>query len=173
MPPLRPHDVAVALQLLLSPGLAYRELSHAVGISQGEAHNSVKRLIASRLAREDRAVNSHALHDFVVSGVPYAFSATLGPETRGIPTAHSAPPFADELSDDNPIVWPSASGKVRGASVTPLYPGAPATARLNPPLYELLAAVDEVRIGRARERERAKSFLRERILTRKYPQQID
>ncbi|MDB4910172.1 MAG: hypothetical protein JWO39_995 [Gemmatimonadetes bacterium] len=163
---LRPHDVAVALQLLLSPGMQYRELSKSVGLSQGEAHNSVRRLIASRLAREDREVNAHALHDFIVSGVPYAFPATLGPETRGVPTAHSAPPFADALFDDNVIVWPSAAGKVRGASLAPLYPGAPETARHNVPLYELLAAVDELRVGQARERERAKQYFRERLLAR-------
>jgi hypothetical protein len=164
MPNLRPHDVAIALQLLLRPGIQYGDLSKSVGLSRGEAHNSVRRLIAARLAREDRAINPHALYEFIVGGVPYAFSATLGPETRGIPTAHSAPPFADELFEDNVIVWPSAMGKVRGASLAPLYPGAPATARHNMPLYELLAAVDQLRVGQAREREQAKKYLHERLL---------
>jgi hypothetical protein len=163
MPVLRPHDVAIALQLLISPGIQYRDLSNSVGLSQGEAHNSVRRLIASRLAREDRAINPHALYDFLVSGVPYVFPASLGPETRGIPTAHSAPPFADVLIDSDAIVWPSAAGRVRGASLAPLYPGAPATARNNVPLYELLAAVDQLRIGQAREKEQARKYLQERL----------
>jgi DNA-binding Lrp family transcriptional regulator len=166
MSSLRPHDVAVALQLLLAPGMPYRDISQAVGISQGEAHNSVRRLVASRLVRDDRAVNANALYDFIVSGVPYAFAAMLGRESRGVPTAHSAPPFADDLLDEDSIVWPSATGQVRGASLTPLYPAAPLTARHNVPLYELLAAVDEMRIGRARERERAKAYLRDRLLSK-------
>lgn len=172
MPALRPQDVAVALQLLLEPGMPYGLLGEAVGISQGEAHNSVRRLIASRLVRADRAVNSSALHEFIVAGVPYAFPTDLGEETRGVPTAHSSPQFADDFIDDNMVVWPSASGKVRGASIEPLYPGATSTARHNVRLYELLAAVDALRIGRARERGRAKSFLRDRILSRKYPRRF-
>ena len=62
------------------------------------------------------------------------------------------------------MVWPSLAGTVRGASVTPLYAAAPATAVNNPALYELLALVDAVRLGRARERTRAKQLLRERIM---------
>ena len=165
MPALRPHDVAVALQLMLVPGMHYHELAKAVGVSQGEAHNSVQRLIASRLVRDTREVNALALHEFVTSGVPYAFPASLGSETRGVPTAHSAPQFSDDFFDENVVVWPSALGKVRGASLTPLFPNAPATARGNVRLYELLAAIDELRIGHARERDHARKFLRDRILT--------
>jgi len=44
--------------------------------------------------------------------------------------------------------------------VEPLYEAAPATAIRNPPLYELLALVDAVRLGRAR----AKQLLRARIM---------
>lgn len=45
---LRAHDVAVALQLCLSPGLSYRALAEAVGLSQGETRNAVQRLVAAR-----------------------------------------------------------------------------------------------------------------------------
>ena len=88
MPHLRPHDVAVALQLALSPGMHYRALAQAVGLSQGETHNAVQRLIASRLIRgEDRAANTGALLEFLSGGVPYVFPAEPGPETRGVPTS--------------------------------------------------------------------------------------
>lgn len=105
-----------------------------------------------------------ALLEFLVGGVPYAFPAEPGPETRGIPTAHSAPPLVGEIGADGAVVWPSAEGHVRGASVRPLYPGAPALARHNVRLYELLAIVDALRIGRARERQRAKALLHERLI---------
>jgi len=44
--------------------------------------------------------------------------------------------------------------------VVPLYAAAPTTATRNPALYRLLVLVDAVRIGRARERTRAKQRLR-------------
>lgn len=163
---LRPHDVVVALQLALTPGVPYRALAEAVGLSQGETHNAVQRLVGARLVRsEERVVNTAALLELLAGGVPYVFPAEPGPDTRGVPTAHSAPPFAGCIGTDNAqVVWPSATGRVRGAAVEPLYDGAPATARANPPLYELLALVDALRIGRARERQQAKALLQERLL---------
>ena len=53
MSPLRPQDIAVALQLALRPGLAFKDLAQSVGLSQGEAHNAVMRLAAARLVRPD------------------------------------------------------------------------------------------------------------------------
>lgn len=165
MPSLHPHDVAIALQLALTSDAPYRAIADAVGLSQGEAHNAVKRLKESRLLRHDqRIVNAAALFDFIVSGVPYAFPAAPGPDTRGVPTGFSAPPLANEIVSESPVVWPSAEGKTRGAGVDPLYPKAPATAIHNLSLYELLALVDALRIGRARERHRARTKLQERLM---------
>jgi DNA-binding Lrp family transcriptional regulator len=167
---LRPHDIAVALQLALTPCLPYRRLAEAVGLSQGEVHNAVKRLRASRLLRGDtREVNIGALLEFLSGGVPYAFPAEPGPESRGVPTAHSAPPLASEFGGGEEVVWPSLDGQVRGASVEPLLPGAPATVHHNPQLYELLAIVDALRIGRARERQRARTLLQERLTGSAHP----
>ena len=164
MSSLRPHDVAVALQLALTPGLPYRALAEAVGLSQGETHNAVKRLAASRLIRADtRGTYAGALLEFLVAGVPYAFPAALGPEARGVPTSHAAPPLAAEFSDAEPVVWPAVDGDRRGAAVEPLYAAAPATRRRNPRLYELLTLVDALRVGRTRERQRAKALIQERL----------
>jgi hypothetical protein len=164
MAALRPHDVAIALQLALTPGMPYRALAQAVGVSQGEAHNGVKRLAAARLVRPDtRAVYLGALLEFLPGGVPYVFPAEPGPETRGVPTAHAAPPLAAEFPDAEPVVWPAVDGDRRGAAVEPLYAAAPATARSNPPLYELLTLVDALRVGRARERQRARALLQDRL----------
>ena len=44
----KPADVAVALQFSLTPDAPYRELAGADGISHGEAHNAVRRLLAAR-----------------------------------------------------------------------------------------------------------------------------
>lgn len=161
---LKPHDVAVALQLVLEPDATYRGLAELVGVSQGEAHNAVKRLTHARLTAVDtRAVNRRALLEFLSNGVPYAFAEEPGADTRGVPTAHAAPPLADDFADAQPYVWPDLNGTARGQAVKPLYPGAPATVRDNPRLYELLALVDALRVGRARERQRALAHLRDRL----------
>lgn len=166
MPPLKPQDIAVALQILLTPGATYAALSTATGLSQGEVHNAVRRLRGARLVLADaQQVNRAALLEFIGSGVAYAFPAEAGAESRGVPTAHSAGELALEFGVSDPLVWPSMAGSVRGASVLPLYAAAPATAAHNPALYELLALVDAVRLGRARERTRAKQLLRERIMS--------
>ena len=52
---------------------------------------------------------------------------------------------------------------VRGAAVEPLYRSVPQAARLDSALYELLALVDAIRIGRARARKLAESMLRSRL----------
>lgn len=164
MASLRPHDVAVALQLAMTPALPYGALAETVGLSQGEAHNSVKRLAFSRLVRPDtRAVHRGALLEFLIAGVPYAFPAEPGADTRGVPTAHAGPSLASEFPDADPVVWPSVDGQHRGAAVEPLYPGATGTLNHNPELYDLLTLVDALRIGRTRERLRARGLLRDRL----------
>ncbi len=161
---LKPHDVAVALQLTLDPEAAYRRLAESAGLSQGEVHNAVKRLAQARLvAAGTRTVNRRALLEFLSAGVPYAFAEVPGPETRGVPTAHAAPPLAEEFSDAPAYVWPHVKGKMRGQSIAPLYAAATATVDHNPALYELLALVDAVRVGRARERQRAIQILKTRL----------
>ncbi len=161
---LRPQDVAVALQLTLTPGAPFRALAEATGLSQGEVHNAVRRLTMARLVRSDtRTPLLGALREFLESGVPYAFAVHPGAETRGVPTAHSAPPLASEFPDAEVVVWPDAVGTVRGAGVAPLMTSASGTAKNNRELYELLALVDVLRLGRARERQRARRLLRDAL----------
>jgi hypothetical protein len=54
-------------------------------------------------------------------------------------------------------------GQDRGASVEPLYAGAPDTLRHNPELYDPLTLVDALRIGRARERMLARALQQDRL----------
>ena len=161
---LRPHDVAVALQLAVVPGLPFAELAERLRISVGETHNAVRRLKAARLVHLDqRRVAISSLLDFLSAGVPYAFPAEVGAMARGVPTAHSAPVLAERFAPGEPLVWPSAHGTVRGASIVPLYPGAPELPGHNETLYELLALTDAVRVGQAREKKMALDILRDRL----------
>ena len=161
-PTLRPADLAVAAQLCLSPGLSYAALAHRVRLSAGEAHNAVKRLGKAGIVRPDtRETSRNRLHEFLIHGAKYAFPPEFGPEVRGVPTAHSAPPLAAEFVSDTVMVWPFVDGTIRGQSVEPLYPSAPELMRSNPELYTVLTLVDAVRIGQTRERKRAAELLGE------------
>ena len=58
---------------------------------------------------------------------------------------------------------PAHERKLRGTGFSPLYENVPKVAMLNPSLYELLALLDAIRDGRAREREIAIRELSARI----------
>ena len=165
--PIKPVDLAVALRLAASPEAKYERLARDVGVSASAAHASVRRLQAAGLLRAgSRTVNRLALREFLEHGVRYAFPARPGAEARGVPTAHAAPPLASHIVADDAFVWPSVSGTIRGRSLAPLYAGATELPTRCPSLYESLALVDALRVGRARERKLAHEELGRRLAGR-------
>jgi hypothetical protein len=101
------------------------------------------------------------LRDFLIHGVPYAFPAKLTEMTRGVPTAWAAPIMDGKVvvPDPAPPVWPLLDGKIQGLAVEPLYRFVPQAALADARLYGLLALVDAIRLGRARERAFAEKEL--------------
>lgn len=163
-PSLRPGDIAVALELVLRPGERYEGLSRALRLSLSAAHRAVRRLeVAGLLLPRDRHPNRSALLEFLVHGARYAFPARLGPDTRGVPTAGGLPEFREEMPSASGAVWPFLDGTARGPSLDPLYDGAAAAAMEDPRLHRLLALVDALRIGAARERRIAERLLRSEL----------
>ena len=167
---LKPQDVLVLLKLvsLGRERWSYNTLAVDLGMSPSEVHAAVRRAVAARLAasrEEEVAPATSALREFLSHGVQYVFVPERGAMTRGMPTAHAAAPLRDELapSSDLPPVWPDADGEVRGLAFSPLYKAAPLAARKDPKLYELLALVDAVRGGGARERALAVRLLEKRL----------
>jgi hypothetical protein len=158
---LKPHDVVAALKLAVGPRLTYPRLAEALDLSLSEAHGAVKRATAAGLLLANRTPNRPALIEFVIHGVRYAYPAVRGGMTRGVPTAHAAPPLVNLIVGDNepPPVWPDPKGEARGAAFSPLYPGAANASRTDPKLYECLSLIDALRGGRARERNLAKEHL--------------
>lgn len=71
--------------------------------------------------------------------------------------------LATLVSDDLIPVWPDMDGKVKGRAIEPLHSGVPKATQADPQLYALLALVDVLRVGRAREREFAEAELAKRI----------
>ncbi len=168
---LKPHDVVVALRLALAgssrPSMAV--LGNELHLATSEVHSSIRRCQLARLVirREsaDNQVARASLLEYLTSGVRYAYPAMLGTLTSGVRTAYAAKPLADVIvqSHEMPPVWPHPLGTSRGVALTPLYPGAPAAAEKNPKLYELLALVDAIRMGTARERMLAAQMLEEHL----------
>ncbi len=167
---LKPQDLLVVLKLWVGRGQAwtYQTLAQALGLSSAEAHAAVKRARAAGLLLSgplSAPPNLMALREFLIHGARYAFPAQVGALGRGIPTAHAAQPLKEVLvpSDEPSPVWPHPRGTVRGLSVNPLYPSAPGAALEDAALYELLALLDALRIGRARERQTAARMIEERL----------
>lgn len=171
---LKPQDLVVALKLILDRDLTFGTAAKDLGLSVSNVHASVERCVRAGLlqAADRRApLSAHrpvvaAIQEFLVHGARYAFPAVRGSTTRGVPTAHAAPPLSEQIADasgDPPPVWPDATGKVRGVALCPLYSGAPTAARNDERLGELLVLIDALRVGRARERELAKQLIAARL----------
>jgi hypothetical protein len=163
---MRPQDIAVLLKIAafgMTPWLA-RDLASSLRLSQAEVSNSLKRsAIAGLLDATRRKVAMGPLLEFLRFGLPYVFPQRAAGVVRGLPTAHSAPPLAAKFLSDEPYVWPSAKGTVKGQAVQPLYPGAVEASLDDAKLYELLALADALRVGRTRERTEAIKELAKRL----------
>jgi DNA-binding Lrp family transcriptional regulator len=166
---LKPQDIAVCVALVdaAQPRPGFAELARGVGLSASETHAAVRRSIeAGLIDREKRTVRRRALLEFLVHGVKYAFAPRWRGVTRGIPTAHAAPPLSEQFAEDElPPVWPDARGERRGQGLDPLYRSAPRAALANAELYEWLALIDALRAGRARERALAEREVTRRLST--------
>jgi hypothetical protein len=163
--------LVVLLRLSLESGLSptYATLGSELGLTASEVHAGLERAAIAQLARKDKGgkatVVRQALRSFIEHGARYAFPATRGELTRGLPTGYAAPPLRERIvqPSEPPPVWPHKLGTVRGAAFFPLYPTVPEAAARSPALYELLALFDAVRGGSARERAIALQLLDERL----------
>jgi hypothetical protein len=139
-----------------------------LALSSSEVHAALKRLVASRLISSDLDQSRPllaAVEEFLVHGLKYAFPAKRGEVTRGMLTAYAAPSMNEEIAagSDLPPVWPSPEGEHRGVSFEPLYKTVPIAARKDARLYEILALLDALRGGRAREKRIAEKKLVSRL----------
>lgn len=169
---LKPQDIVVILKLV-SIGQrpwSYMQLANQLCMSASEINAGVKRALRSRLLVQlgegnQPKPNRRAIEEFLIHGIKYAFPPDHGTIVRGMKTAYAAEPMAKELLYDqqNPPVWPYAAGADRGPSLSPLYKSVPMAAEQDHALYELLALVDVIRDGRARERNIAEKLLVERL----------
>lgn len=164
---IKPQDIVLLLKIISVDNESWNQkpIAKELGMSQSEISESVARSkFAGLLDVGGKKVFKLALLELLRYGIRYVFPQHPGPIVRGLPTAHSAPPLNNIIQSDENYVWPFASGNVRGQSIMPLYSSVPMAAGKDAKLYELLALVDALRVGRARERELAIKELEARIL---------
>jgi hypothetical protein len=169
-PSLKPQDVVVLAKLISYDGRrpSIAQVGVDLALSSSEVHAALKRLAASRLISNDLDEGRPLLtsvEEFLIHGVKYAFPAKRGEVTRGMLTSYAAPPLSEEIAagSDLPPIWPSPEGEHRGVSLEPLYKTVPIAARKDPRLYEILALLDALRDGRAREKRIAEKKLVSRL----------
>lgn len=163
---MKPQDLVLLLKVvgLNNAKWNQKEVAEALEMSQSEISESVARSkYAGLLDPKGKIVMKLALLEFLQFGLRYVFPQKPGPVVRGVPTSHSAAPLKEIIQSTEHYVWPYAKGTVRGHSIIPLYNSVPQAALKDPFLHELLALVDALRVGRAREKEIAIVELKKRL----------
>ncbi|MBV4359065.1 hypothetical protein [Pinibacter aurantiacus] len=164
---MRPQDIVVLLKIiaLQNSEWQYRDLSATLSISVSEISESLNRSsIAGLIDPGKRKVYKQSFMEFIQYGLHYVFPQVPGSMLTGVGTAHSHPLFKRHFKSEYNYVWPSDDGNMRGLAIEPLHKGVPDAAQKDALLYELLASVDVIRVGKSREIKFAIDILQKNIL---------
>ena len=164
---MKPQDIVVILKIIAYGENPWSQLSMAdqLFMSQSEISQSLARSKYAGLLHVDgKKVHRQSFMEFLQYGIKYVFPQQPGAVVRGVPTAHSAPPLNSIIQSEEKYIWPSGKGNARGQSIAPLFSSVVDAVKLDPVLYELLAMIDSLRVGRARERKIALQELRKHII---------
>jgi hypothetical protein len=164
---MKGQDVLVLLKFVAIGGREFQvhPLAKELGISPSELSLSIRRsILAGLIDPVDKGCIRPALLEFMLHGFRYVFPVKPGSLTRGMPTAHSAPPLKGKIISKVDFVWPLPKGPNRGQAIKPIYKSAPLAAQNDPILYKLLALADALRVGSTRERNIASEVLEEMVM---------
>lgn len=174
MQPIKPQDIIVLLKILTigRKNWKFETLRDELGLSLSAIYRSLERCVKARFISPKPFNNIYItnISEFLLHGIAYAFAVEPGKMTRGIATAHSAAPLNKEIVSEKDIyVWPYIKGDIRGQALQPLDKHVPEIAIRDKQLYEMLALVDAIRVGRSREKEIATNLLQKELM--KYAEQ--
>lgn len=166
---MRPQDIIVLLKIVLLSNKRqewqYRDLAAELYISTSEISASIKRnQIAGLLDESRKNVFRRSFMEFLQYGVRYVFPQLSGTIVTGVGTAHSHPYFKSKIVSEIDYVWPAEQGNIRGLLIEPLHKNVVAASKNDEQLYLLLASIDILRVGKARERKIAIQLLEKAIL---------
>ncbi|WP_020409947.1 winged helix-turn-helix domain-containing protein [Hahella ganghwensis] len=155
------------------------ELAEDLEKGKGDISRSINRLIQLGLIAERRrkaddpavsnrkfySLNRRAMVDLLIGSIRHIFAPEKKGYGRGFPTGWNCPQIKSPMNPpDMPLVWPTPGGQVQGEYIEPLYPKCPEVAEKDEGLYQLLALIDVVRIGKPRELQYAKELLETKIM---------
>lgn len=165
---MKPQDIIILLKLLLIENneWTYASLAEDLKMSTSTIFAALSRAELSGLYHKNtKTIYRDGLLEFLIHGLKYVFPTIPGKLAKGIPTAHSANPLSRYIIAEKDIyVWKSAYGTIRGQIIEPLYASVPELAQKDTQLYELLALIDALRVGKAREKNIAIEELTKKII---------
>jgi len=170
---LKGQDIAVLIKLLLKQSskekIEFKSIAYELYISQSEVTKSIRRLEKSRLlirySDERLELNKHALEELFIYAVKYLFPAEINIATRGMAAAYSSPGIKTQILSEDTYVWPYIHGHIKGLALTPIYKTLPDALdrTADNDFYEIISALDIIRLGGRRENKIAKEILEKYI----------
>ena len=164
---IRPQDVVVLLKIisLERSGKSWmkKDLADSLNLANSEITNVFDRLKYTGLIMPGiNRVQRLTFYEYLVYGLKATFPPLVGAETRGLVTASGAIPGSNIIGSD--YVWPQAKGKTRGTSIVPLYSEIVHACENDKDLYSALSACEMLRVGRVREVNFARQWLKNFIV---------
>jgi hypothetical protein len=160
---IRPQDVVVLLKVtsLEKSGKTWmkKDLAESLNLANSEITNVFARLKYTGLILPGaNRVQRLTFYEYLVYGLKATFPPFVGAQTRGLVTASGAMPESNISGSD--YVWPNAKGKTRGTSIIPLYSEIVYACEIDNNLYLALSACEILRVGRVREVNFARQWLK-------------
>jgi hypothetical protein len=167
---MKSQDIVILLKILALEKQDWKiaDIAESLKISSSTVFEALERNKTAKLIDSSKKkVLKGNLLDFLLYGVKYVFPVEPSRVSIGIPTAHSAPPLADKLvANEEVFVWAVGKhegGYVKGESIAPLHECVIHAVKEDKKCYEMLALVDAIRVGKAREHQLAIEELKQRI----------
>ncbi len=151
---MRPLDIVVLLKIISYQNFDWktRDLAYDLEISLSEISESLNRsMIGGLLDGTKKKVFKRIFFDFLRYGIRYVFPQIPSSLAIGMPTAHSAPIMREKIISEEKYIWADLKGTVKGETIEPLFRSVPNACKKDPILYDMLALVDVLRIGKAKE----------------------